>query len=57
MSENVLQVIDGEVKSSKILSWVRGRQFLDKQWRNLTYRGWAADAEEHVGITKERPFL
>ncbi|MFL9957687.1 ThiF family adenylyltransferase [Paraburkholderia nemoris] len=57
VSENILRVIDGEVESSKILSWVRGRQFLDKQWRNLTYRGWAADAAEHVGITKERPFL
>ncbi|AEG67311.1 ThiF family adenylyltransferase [Ralstonia solanacearum] len=56
VSENVLQVIDGEVESSKILSWVRGRQFLDKQWQGLTYREWAADAAEHVGITKERPF-
>ncbi|WP_244108584.1 ThiF family adenylyltransferase [Burkholderia gladioli] len=57
VSENVLQVIDGEVKSSKILSWVRGRQFLDKHWQDLKYREWAADAAEHVGITKERPLV
>lgn len=57
VSENILQLIDGEVESSKILSWVRGRQFLDRQWQGLTYRDWAADAAEHVGLTKERPFV
>lgn len=57
VSENILQLIDGEVESSKILSRVRGRQFLDRQWQGLTYRDWAADAAEHVGITKERPFV
>ncbi|WP_321819831.1 MULTISPECIES: HesA/MoeB/ThiF family protein [unclassified Burkholderia] len=57
VSENVLRVIDGEVESSTILSWVRGRQFLDKQGQDLRYREWAADAAEHVGITKERPFV
>ncbi len=57
VSENTLQLVDGEVDSSKILSWVRGRQFLDKQWHGLTYRDWAADAADHVGITKERPFI
>ncbi|WP_322073819.1 HesA/MoeB/ThiF family protein [Burkholderia cepacia] len=57
VSENALQVIDGEVESSKILSWVRGRQFLDKQWGGLKYREWAADAAEHGGIMKERPFI
>lgn len=57
VSENILRVIDGEVESSKILSWVRGRQFLDRQWQGLTYRDWATDAAEHVGLTKERPFV
>jgi len=57
VSENILQVIDEEVESSKILSWIRGRQFLDKQWQSLMYRDWAADAAEHVGMIKERPFV
>jgi molybdopterin/thiamine biosynthesis adenylyltransferase len=56
VSENALQVVDGELRNSKVLSWVRGRQFLDKQWPELRYREWAADAAQHVGITKERPF-
>lgn len=57
VSENALQVVDGEVESSKVLSWVRGRQFLDRQWPKLTYRDWAAGAEQHVGVTMERPFI
>lgn len=57
VSENALRVIDGEVHSSKVLSWVRGRQFLDKHWPMLRYRDWAADAAQHVGVTKERPFI
>lgn len=57
VSENALQLIDGEVEDSKILSWVRGRQFLDKHRLDLKYHEWAADAAEHVGITKERPFI
>jgi molybdopterin/thiamine biosynthesis adenylyltransferase len=56
VSENALRVLDGEVESSKILSWVRGRQFLDKQWPKLTYRDWAVCAEQHIGVTLERPF-
>lgn len=57
VSENILHVIDGEVASSKVYSWVRGREFLDKQWQGLRYHEWAQDAAEHVGITKERPFV
>lgn len=57
VSENALQMIDGEVASSKVLSWVRGQQFLDKHWPNLVFRDWAADAAQHVGVTMERPFV
>ncbi|WP_198150038.1 ThiF family adenylyltransferase [Castellaniella caeni] len=57
VSENALCLIDGEVGSSIVLSWVRGQKFLDKQWPNLKYREWAADAAQHVGLTKERPFI
>ncbi|MBP4049367.1 ThiF family adenylyltransferase [Chromobacterium violaceum] len=57
VSENALRVVDGEEDSSKVLSWVRGRQFLDKHWPTLRYRDWAADAAQHVGVTKERPFI
>jgi molybdopterin/thiamine biosynthesis adenylyltransferase len=57
VSENALLLIDGEMNSSKIVSWVRGRQFLDTQWPKLTYRGWAQSAEQHIGIMLERPFV
>jgi molybdopterin/thiamine biosynthesis adenylyltransferase len=57
VSENALRVVDGEVDSSKVLSWVRGRQFLDRQWPKLTYRDWATGAEQHVGVTLERPIV
>lgn len=56
-SENALRLIDGEVKSSTVLSWVRGQEFLDRQWPNLKHRDWAADVAKHVGLTKERPFI
>lgn len=56
VSENALRVIDDELKESQILSWVRGRQFLDKQLSNLTYRVWAEKAASHVGVTLERAF-
>jgi molybdopterin/thiamine biosynthesis adenylyltransferase len=57
VSENALRLVDDEVESSAVLSWVRGRQFLDRQWPNLTYRDWAAEAAQHVGFMKERPFV
>ncbi|MBU9477671.1 ThiF family adenylyltransferase [Burkholderia multivorans] len=57
VSENAIRVVDGEVRNSKVLSWVRGRQFLDKHWPMLQYREWASDAALHVGVTKERPFI
>ena len=56
-SENALRLIDGEVKSSTVFSWVRGQEFLDKHWSNLKHREWAADAAKYVGLTKERPFI
>lgn len=57
VSENALRVVDSEVESSKVLSWVRGRQFLDRQWPKLKYRDWAVGAEQHVGVTLERSFV
>ncbi|PLP96698.1 hypothetical protein CYJ10_30975 [Cupriavidus pauculus] len=57
VSENALQLVDGDVETPKVLSWIRGQQFLDKHWPGLTFRDWAADAAQHVGVTKERPFL
>lgn len=56
-SENALRLIDGEVESSTVLSWVRGQEFLDKQWPNLKHRAWAVDAAKQVGLTIQRPFL
>ncbi len=57
VSENALRVIDGEVDSSTVLSWVRGQQFLDKHCPNLKHRDWASDAANHIGLTIERPFV
>ena len=57
VSENALRMVDGELEKSSVISWVRGRQFLDKQWPNLRYRDWANAAEHYVGLAMERPFL
>lgn len=57
VAENALQMVDGELETSKVLSWVRGQQFVDKHWPKLTFRDWAADAAQHVGLMKERPFV
>lgn len=57
VAENALLLIDEEMKDSKVVSWVRGRQFLDKQWLNLRYRDWAKGAEQHLGIMLERAFI
>ncbi len=56
VAENALKVVDGGLDLSKVISWVRGQQFLDRQWPNLTLRGWAVDAERHYAVVKERPF-
>lgn len=55
--ENALRLIDGEVLSSTVLSWIRGQKFLDKNWPNLKHREWATEAAQHVGFIKERPFV
>jgi molybdopterin/thiamine biosynthesis adenylyltransferase len=57
VTENALLLIDEEINSSKVVSWVRGRQFLDKQWPNLEFRDWAKCAEQHAGIVLERAFI
>jgi threonine dehydrogenase-like Zn-dependent dehydrogenase len=56
--ENALKLIDGTdcTASPKIMSWVRGQQFLDKHWPGLALRAWAKDAAPHDGLTMERPF-
>ncbi|MCE4058736.1 ThiF family adenylyltransferase [Pandoraea sputorum] len=57
VSENALRVIDGDVASSNVLSWVRGRKFVDKHELRAKFRPWAEDAAEQVGVIKERPFV
>lgn len=57
VSENALLAIDGEFETSKVVSMVRGRRFLDKQWPGLVFRDWASEAEQHVAVTMERPFV
>lgn len=56
--ENALKLIDGTnyVASPKVVSWVRGQQFLDKHWPGLALRAWAKGAALHDGLTMERPF-
>ena len=56
--ENALKLIDGTncVGSPKIVSWVRGQQFLDNHWSGLVLRAWAKGAAPHDGLTMERPF-
>lgn len=57
VSENALRVVDGDLEYSKVLSWVRGQQFLDEHWPNLLHRDWATEAAKHFALTKERLFV
>lgn len=56
--ENALKLIDGTngATSPKVVSWVRGQQFLDERWPDLALRAWAKGAAPHDGLTMERPF-
>ena len=56
VAENTLKLIDGDAPAPCVISWVRGKRFLDKHWPDLELREWARDATQYDGILMERPF-
>ncbi|WP_218145989.1 HesA/MoeB/ThiF family protein [Massilia timonae] len=54
VAEAALQLIDGDVSSSYVRSWVRGQRFLDAQLPGLKLRDWAQSAAEQDGVLIER---
>lgn len=56
VAENALKIIDEPNLSPKVISWVRGQQFLDKHCPGLELREWAQPAGRYDGLVMERPF-
>jgi len=57
VAEQAINLIDGKVFESAVHSWVRGQQFLDKNWPGLSLRDWAENAKPHDGLIIKRNFI
>jgi hypothetical protein len=40
VAEQALDMLDNSVSAPRVVSWVRGQQYLDKQWPGLMHRDW-----------------
>lgn len=40
VAEQTLDMLDNGISAPRIVSWVRGQKYLDKQWPGLTHRDW-----------------
>lgn len=58
IAENAIKMIDEHSEASKplVLSWVRGQQYLDKQWPGLRLKEWAASVSSFDGVILSRDF-
>jgi molybdopterin/thiamine biosynthesis adenylyltransferase len=58
VAENALDLIDGadDTATARVVSWVRGQRFLDRNWPGLALRAWALPAGPHDGLILSRPF-
>lgn len=56
VTENALELIDGNDHVPRVISWVRGQRFLDENWPNLELRAWAQGVASYYGILLERSF-
>jgi hypothetical protein len=54
VSEAALALIDGEVVSSHVRSWVRGQRFIDTHHPGMALREWAKAASEFDGVLLQR---
>jgi len=55
-AEAAIELLDGQVQTSRIKSWVRGTHYLQKNYRNLELREWAAAAAPFDGVILGRAF-
>lgn len=55
-TEAALELIDNKVLNSKIRHWIRGQQYLDKQYPGLKLRDWARFANDADGVIRELNF-
>lgn len=56
VAEAAIELLDGQVVSSSVRSWVRGQRYLDKHRRGLSLLEWAKPAADHDGLVIERLF-
>jgi len=56
VAEQAIKLIDGPESAPRVLSWVRGQQYLDDHWSNLRLRAWAEQAAAYDGLVLERTF-
>jgi len=58
VQENTLDWVEGVDGSgtARVISWVRGRRFLDRHWQGVVLRDWALSAAPFDGLILERPF-
>jgi hypothetical protein len=56
VTEATIELLDGQVASSTVKSWVRGQRYLDAHHAGLAHREWATRAAPFDGLIIERPF-
>lgn len=56
VAEAAIELLDGQVATSTVRSWVRGQRYLDKHRSGLLLLDWAQPAAAHDGLVIERPF-
>ena len=56
VAEAAIELLDGQVVTSSVRSWVRGQRYLDKHRRGLSLLEWAKSAADHDGLVIERLF-
>lgn len=58
VSEQAIDLIDGtsSTAAAHVVSWVRGRRYLDRHWPGLALREWAQEATNNDGIIISRSF-
>jgi len=56
VAEAAIELLDGQVLTSAVRSWVRGQRYLDKHRGGLAMVEWAEPAAAFDGLVIERPF-
>ena len=56
IAENALDILDGKISMAKVMSWVRGKDYLDRNYEGLNLRNWAKKASSGLGMIIQREF-